>query len=351
MYPLRQNWDSSSGKVNISAYLFNDLNENGQYDIGDRAMADIVVSLSRNGMPISVARTNLNGFANFRASTTHEDSPLSQAGEYEFTAYLPRGWRNTTDNQTQQATLIEIPGSPAGVGLQEMLTPIGMARNKFLRGTYRGDKDGHILLQQDGKTLETINLTPGEQFIWRIQRGNYELITNGQSRPVVVGDYPVDVGLIGVEHSQGDRAYTIDFEGQAPTGLKKAPNGYGGLNWFNLNIMRANMGNGNIGYANGTTSGNHILYTSSGHPARIYAYTPFSLLSVNLTAAWPKSEGEEVILSFYRGDQLIQTDAVGLSAYSPVNYQPMIPDITRIEISTRHYWQMLMDDLTVSTTP
>ena len=350
-YPLRTDWQSSDKKVNISAYLFNDLNENGSYDIGDRAIANIAVGLSRNGTPIAASRTNLNGFANFRASTTQEDSPLSTAGNYEFGALIPRGWRVTTANQTQTRELIAIAGSPAGLGLTEMLTPIGISRNKFIRGTYLGEQDGHIELHQNGKAVAMADVTENDQFIWSVKRGEYTLMTNGVPRPVIVGDYPVDIGLAAVPVANDIAGRTIDFETGATTGLNKAQNGYAGLNWFNLNIMRSDHTPGSIGYSNGTTSGNHILYTSSGHPGRIYADTPFSLLSVNLSAAWPDSEGEEAVFSYYRDDVLVLTDTIGLSAYSPISYQPMIEGITRVEISTKHYWQLVIDDLVVLTAP
>ncbi len=314
-------------------------------------MVNIAVSLPQNRTPVAANRTNLNGFANFQASTTLEKSPLSSAGNYEFSTLIPRGWRVTTGNQTQQRELIAIVGSPAGLGLVKMLTPVGITRNKFIRGTYLGEMDGHIELQQNGKPVATADVTENDQFIWSVKRGEYTLITNGEPRPVVVGDYPVDIGLAGVPVADGLNGRKIDFETGAPTGLNKAPNGYAGLNWFNLNIMRSDHTPGSIGYANGTTSGNHILYTSSGHPGRIYADNPFSLLTVNLSAAWPGSEGEEAIFNYYRDDVLVLTDTIGLSAYSPISYQPMIEGITRVEISTKHYWQMVIDDLVVITNP
>jgi len=349
-YPMRSEWTESEGKVNISAYLFNDLNESGTYDVGDKALANIAVSLSQGGIPIAASRTNLNGFANFQASTTQEDSPLASAGTYEFGTLIPPGWHLTTGNMTQQRELIAISGSPAGVGLTEMLEPIGLARNKFIRGTYYGPKAGHVELQRNGETIASADLAPNEQFIWRAKRGEYTLVTNGYSRPVVVGNTPVDVGLVGLANVAKSTGRLIDFETGAPTGLNKAPNGYAGLNWFNLNIMSANFSNESIGYFNGATSGNNILYTSSGHPSKIYADTPFAFQSVNLTAAWPDSEGEEAVFSYYNGDTLVLTDSIGLSAYGPINYQPMIADVTRVEISTKHYWQMVIDDLVVSTT-
>lgn len=349
LYPLRQDWSQSDSGINISSYVFNDQNENGTYDLGDRAFADIVVSLGQGGLPLAAVRTNINGFANFTASTTKEDAPLSAPGTFEFTVVPPPGWRVTTDNLTQLRELISIQGSIAGVGLHEMMIPVGLSRKKFIRGTYRGDGAGQLELRQGDKVVARASLAPGEQFFWPVKRGEYMLVTNGHSRRVTVGNNPVDIGLAGVGKTADGQGRTIDFEGGAPSGLNKTPNGYGGLNWFNLNIMRSDFTPDSVGYINGATSGNHIVYTSSGHPSRIYADAPFDFHSINISAAWPKSEGEEVVFAYFNDDGLIFRDSIGLSAYGPINYQPLIKGVTLIEISTVHYWQMVIDDVVVTT--
>jgi hypothetical protein len=37
-----------------------------------------------------------------------------------------------------------------------------------------------------------------------------------------------------------------------------------------------------------------------------------------------------------------------VSASTPVHYLPMIADVTRVRLSTQHYRQMIMDDLTIA---
>ncbi len=111
-------------------------------------------------------------------------------------------------------------------------------------------------------------------------------------------------------------------------------------------------GGNNIGYINGTTSGNHILYSSSGHPAEIYLDQAFDFISVNLSVAWPKGEDEdedeEVVFEFYREETLIRRDSIGLSAYGVIAYQPRIAGITRVRLATKHNWQLVLDDLVVN---
>lgn len=348
-YALRTDWSQSLGKINISAFLFNDLNENGIYDLGDRAMSDVAVGLGQDDAPLAAARSNANGFANFEASITTENAPLSTPGMYEFVVLTPPGWRVTSDNAAQTRELVFIEGSNAGVGLREMLTPIGLTRYKFIRGTYLGTEPGNLVLRQGGQIIVDVSLAPDEQFLWPVEQGEYTLETNGQLRPVTVGANPVDIGQVGLVITAPNTGRQIDFEGGAPTGLNKIPNGYGGLNWFNLNIMQTTQTRGSIGYVNGATSGNSIVYTSSGHPSRIYADAPFDFISINLTAGWPESEGELATFAYYRGDTFLFEDVIGLSAFGPISYQPLAPGVTRIEISTRHYWQMVIDDVVVST--
>jgi hypothetical protein len=44
----------------------------------------------------------------------------------------------------------------------------------------------------------------------------------------------------------------------------------------------------------------------------------------------------------------IARDEVKLSALTPIHYLPMVADVTRVRLSTVHYWQMIMDDLTIA---
>ncbi|MCF6304824.1 MAG: hypothetical protein L3J33_05590 [Rhodobacteraceae bacterium] len=346
---MRSDWALSNGQTNLSVYVFNDLNANGIYDLGDRSFADIAVAMAFEGSTKAAIRSNLNGFANFAASTSAEGVPISELGRYDFMVLVPPGWYISTENTNQIRDLMLVKGSNPGVGFARMLDPVGLVRHKFIRGTFAGDNTGLVQLMQGDAVIVTANLTPGQQFLWPVQPGEYRLVSETYSRDILVGNFPVDIGNIDQIVLADTIGQTIDFENMAPTGLQKAPNGYGGLNWFNLNILRANSDGNNIGYINGTTSGNHILYSSSGHPAEIYLDQPFDFISVNLSVAWPKAEGEEVVFEFYREETLIRRDSIGLSAYGVIAYQPRIAGITRVRLATKHNWQLVLDDLVVNT--
>lgn len=88
--------------------------------------------------------------------------------------------------------------------------------------------------------------------------------------------------------------------------------------------------------------------SSSGHPAEFSSEKPFGFHSVMLTAAWLKSEGETALVESWLGDKLIASDTIILSALAPVHYAPMLAAVTRVRLSTSHYWQLVLDDLVVA---
>ena len=346
-YPTRTDWTDSHGETNLSVFVFNDLNNNGAYDLGDRAMAGIATGLSQNGAPVSLVRSNINGFANYPASSSQGSAPLASAGMYDFEVFVPPGWRISTGNKVQSRTLVAVPGSNAGLGFATMLNPVGLARYGFIRGTYDFPEAGTLRLLQNGAEIASAALTPGEQFLWPVAPGRYDLEIGEVQHSVQVGPYPVDIGAVNASPQAPPAGSVIDFENMAPSGLQKVPNGYGGLNWFNLNIMASAKAKGDVGYVNGASSGYNILYTSSGHPATIYADSPFDFIEVNLSLAWPEAEGETLEMAFYRGKTMIARDVIGLSAYGPITYQPRLSGVTRVEISTTHNWQAVLDDLVI----
>ena len=128
------------------------------------------------------------------------------------------------------------------------------------------------------------------------------------------------------------------------------PSGHGGLGWYNLIAMHQRFGGG-PGYINGTLSGEFIAYNSSGHPAAVFSDRPFDLAGVDLAVGWNDAEGETVSIRAWRGDTLAYEDTVRLSAMGPARFAADYSAVNRIEFSTAHYWQMVMDDFTYAIAP
>lgn len=346
LYETRTDWSGqASGSLNLSAFLFNDLNENGTWDDGDRVMPAVAVALAKDGVGVKIARANANGFANFPSSTVDENAVIDEPATYTFQVIPPPGWRVTTGNTAQEFEAVLRPGSPVGIGLTDMPHPIGLAREKFIQGAYAGRDAGEITLTRDGKRILGGAISAGDTFTLKVPRGRYVLSDGSVSREVEVGDNPVDIGRLSARDAPDGTEVVADFDDLTDIGLKKVPNGYRGVNWFNLNAMRREYTRGSIGYVNGNTSGSYIAYTSSGHPAEITSDEPFGLVSMQMTASWGAAEGETAIIEYWRGEEKILTDQVRLSVMGPVRYAPRIGGITRVRISAAHFWQIALDDI------
>ncbi len=348
LYPRRTDWSESAGQVKISSYVYHDYNDNGIYDLGDRAFAHIVAALGFEEVALTSVRTNSNGFANFTSSAVVEGTDLSKPGLYELAIIPPPGWRITSGNAIQPRELIVVSGSNGGFGLANMPVPVGLSQIKFVRGTYDGALPAQARVLKDGLVVAERSVNDDGQFIVPVSTGDYILEIGGIRQNIRVDRFPLDIGLFDETYVTDKSEQEYGFDDLAPKGLQKVPNGYAGLMWFNFNALSSSFAARSVGYQNGATSGEIILYTSSGHPTELSSDTPFDFLSVNLSVAWPEAEGEEAIIEYYRGDKLVLTDAVALSVYGPVSYQPMMRDVTQVKIRSKHYWQIVLDDMVVA---
>ncbi len=339
------------GSLNYSSFVYLDVDRNGRYSLADRPMGGIVVRLSGKGGHLSSVRTNLNGFANFTTSARSRRADIHAAGNYTFTVSVPPGWRCTSGNEIQTAAFDFIAGSPAGIGAPEMVTPVGLAPIRFVRGRTAGGP-ATLSFLQGGESIFRQVLDPDGPFRVEAPEGADAIALEGPDfkRSLVLSTYSTDLGLVSPERSalaSDSVLETVDFDGVTPRGLRKIPSGYAGLNWFNLNAISRDFHAGSEGYVNGTTSGDHSCYTSSGHPAEIWSERPFGFHSVMLSSAWLTAESEIAQIDSWLGDTLVASDLVAVSALGPVRYAPMLEAVTRIRLSSKRYWQLVVDDLTV----
>jgi hypothetical protein len=352
-YEARSDWTRSDGQLNYSSFVFFDVDRDGCYGLGDRPMGGIRVRLLKDGRQVASARTNTNGFANFTTSTRKRKAPIGSPGRYEFVVSVPGGWAATSGNDRQVAEFKLVPGSSSGIGADEMIKPVGLAPDRVLRGRLLPGAALSVEALHRGSVVDESELSNQVDFRYRVPDTADEigLSIAGSRWRVAAYDYPVDVGLLDPGKGSldpGRTVETIGFDDVNPRGLRKIPSGYAGLSWFNLNAMGRDFAGSSEGYVNGNTSGEHIAYTSSGHPAELYADAPFDFIGVHLTAAWLKSEGEIGRIESWRGDRLVASDAVVLSALTPVYYNPMLPCVARVRFSTDHQWQMVLDDLVIA---
>jgi hypothetical protein len=349
-YPVRTDWRSSSGRRKYSSFVYFDVDRDGVYGLTDRPMGGIVVRLRAGDRHKATARTNVNGFANFSAAIKRK-AYINRPGEYEFAVSVPPGWIATSKNDVQSRRFKAVPGSPAGLDAEEMVRPVGIAPERFVRGVLPAGLAASAVIRAGDKEVAAHEVSGA--FLVKVPEGADGMTLRGEGldRPIPLGAYPVELGRFDarrVRPATGKQPMTIGFDDATTRALLKVPCGYAGLNWFNLNIIRRDFEGNYQGYVNCNTSSEHSVYTSSGHPAEFWSDAPFDFVGAMLSVAWLNGEGETGIIECFRGETLALRDEVKLSALTPVHYLPMIADVTRVRLSTLHYWQMIMDDLTIA---
>ncbi|MGX5842421.1 hypothetical protein ACWGTI_17030 [Mesorhizobium sp. ArgA1] len=353
-YAVRRDWSDSRGQLNYSSFVYFDADRDGRYGLGDRPMAGIMVRLhDGEGRLVAAARSNRAGFANFKTSTKRRAAPIHVPGNYRFTVSVPPGWRSSSANEVQSQHVQSLPGSPTGLVTEAMLQPVGLFPARQLSGRVADNISASVSVTRNGQVVAVHSLGNGAGF--RVDLPDdvdaVEITGDGVARRLALSAYPTEVGLLSPENAAIDGAaslQTIGFDDVTGRGLRKVPSGYAGFTWFNLNAMARDHIDGSEGYVNGNISGDHVCYTSSGHPAEFSSDRPFGFHSVMLTAAWLKSEGETALIESWLGDRLVASDTVTLSALAPVHYAPMLAAVTRVRFSTRHYWQLVLEDLVVA---
>jgi len=351
-YGVRTHWEKSGGKVNYSSFVFFDTDRDGRYGLADRPLGGIHVRLFAGDKHLRRSVTNINGFANFLSSTTLRRAPIRIPGTYRFEVSVPPGWVATGGNTVQSASFSRMPGSPAGLGAEGMLRPVGLAPVRHVGGLVSAT-GAAITACRGNEVVAALDLDAGTRFRFDLPEAADAVTVTGGGLDLAfpAGAYPVELGTVSPEQPalRADTACrTIDFDDLTESDLKKVPNGYAGLDWFNLNAMSRELTPSGCGYSNGTTSGDYAVYTSSGHPAEISCGTPFGLYSMMLTAAHAQSEGEIALVECWCRETLLRTDRIILSSLMPVRYLPMLPAVTRIRLSTEHYWQLVIDDVVVT---
>ncbi|OHV89584.1 hypothetical protein [Mesorhizobium sp. ORS 3428] len=350
-YTARIDWSRSRQAINYSSFVFMDVDGDGRFGEADRPIGGIVVRVfDGKGAFVASARTNSSGFANFPMSTRKRWASLRVPGTYRFSVSVPQGWLVSTGNENQSLRLIELPGSPAGLVGEALPAMVGLIPGRSLRGIVPAAAQATLSLLGKGEVLETRPLAPGS-FRIDLPAGadTLEISGPGLERRLALSPYPTDLGELRPDAIDGEAPLSrIGFDDVTALVFKKVPSGHAGLEWRNINAIARNYVNDCEGYLNGNVSGNHTAYTSSGHPAEFRSATPFGFHSVMLAAAWLRSEGEVALIESWLGDELVAYDEVVLSALAPVHYAPMLKAVTRVRVSTRHYWQLVLDDLVLA---
>lgn len=362
-----RNWRRAApSPLNISLFTFSDRNRSGRYDVGDQPLANVAVRLRRPGGAMHLARSNVNGFANFAMQLGGDDVSVSTPGaDYEFEVLVPPEWRVTSDNSRQKVRFRAVAGSISGLGAEQPPAAVGLAPPPRIFLSLP-DSDAGTSLTLTASLLADMPASPdaiegmpkaGELAItaapgtWRTRLHSdtgtlWDREVQLRYAPVQLSRQPPapeDTAQAPVPST----AVRVDFDDQQRSYIEKLPNGYAGLSWDYLLAVDNQFYEG-PGYVNGLTSGANVAYNSSGHPVTIRADGAdgrFDFVGAFFAAAWPEAEGETLIVTAWRDLQEVARDTITLSHLTPLYFQADYQDISRLELRTEHYWQFVTDDM------
>lgn len=350
---------------NISHYIYHDLNRNGIYDIEDQPMMKIAVKMTRPDGTSVVRRSNLNGFVNFRHSLTEEGVDVKEPGEYTFEVLEPNGWEITSNNKVQKVTYSIDKELRSGFYVDNVPEPVGIVPVLKISGTVKKLKENDGITLAKGKDVSIIATSPGGkelevkvnkkgEYTFAVDSGIWELVFHSSDgythkRTVRVDRSPVKMSVMilgkSEEPQRKENKQLVDFENLTYSTIQKMPNGVAGLNWTNMIITHNQFYKGE-GYVNCTTSGEYIGYNTSGHPVTIELQDGFDFYGAYFGVAWLNSaEGETLEVKAWRNEELVVDEEYKLSALGPFWLDADYRNITKLELSSKHYWQFVVDDM------
>lgn len=359
-YSKRTDWDQPSGDgVNISSFVFRDLNLDSVYNLGDKPMAAIAFELSGQGRQPEIFRSNISGVANYKMSATLKDHDITEPGLYQARIIIPPGWFTTTKDAESQVVAFEsFPGAPADMVARKPLRPVGLAPKLSISGHIKDAKDPAATIQlritSPKNETQDVVIGPDGSFNASAERGQWTLratnpATGAQvERVVEVGQAPVylsTIELVRQDPSRLPMRRVTNFDTLINSGaIAEIPNGYDGIDWQYF-VVTHNRNYAGEGYINNTMSGEYLAYNASGHPIAIESKTGIDFVGGYFGLAWLNSEGEIVTVRAWRQDKVAYEDEFELSSLGPVRFDADYRGVTRVEFATKHFWQFVFDDL------
>jgi hypothetical protein len=368
-YSPRANWDIYTGdKLNMSSFIYRDRNRNGRYDVGDRALASVAVDVTKPDGTNSRSWSNINGFANFVMSAQQDDGDIRIPGKYAFDVVTPPRWKVTSGSAEQKVDFVLFPGAYADIIAKNPAVPTGLAPDLSISGrvTRRDAKrtavpaaGAHLILRHGNETRDVPALPADGKFSVDVTAGNWTVEISDAAnktearRTVSVKDEPVFMSAIALGDAVPEAlpvSEKVDFEDITQGTLAKIPSGTGGVDWSNM-VATEMLFYDSEGTVNGVMSGHYIGYNGSAHPVTISHAEGFDFVGGYFSLGWLRAEGEELLVEAWRGDKLVGSESVVLSAMGPVWFDADYRSIDRLVLKTKHYWQFVTDDLQIRLPP
>ncbi|NNJ27386.1 hypothetical protein [Alienimonas chondri] len=147
-------------------------------------------------------------------------------------------------------------------------------------------------------------------------------------------------------------ADVLTFDDVTEESWTRIPDGYGGLNWTDLNVLRP-QSERRTGYTNGVVSGDYVAYNPFSAVASASAGSYFTFQGAYLTAAW--NYRLNITVDGYRDGELIYTETVVVSPSEPTWFDFDYCDIDTLSFTSfggvnaglgRYGTHFAMDDFT-----
>ncbi len=337
--------------LNVSQYIFWDVNADGIYDIGDRVLSGVPVQLWRPDGSFVERTSNTGGFTNFTNSIGVDAADVSVPGDYTFDVRAPKGWSITTGNAVQEVKYEAAPGTRPGIIADVVPHPVGLTPVLAVEGRRTGDEtltlvadDGSATdIVPDGDGVYSTPITNGG--LWRIQ---WRADPASGTRSFEVRDLPV---WISTWRAPPDRARdaqvtTVDFQDITNGTIQKVPTSYRGLIWENAVVVDRESYGGE-GYVNVAMGRKYVAYGSSGYPVSISRDEPFDLVGATIALAWLIGEDESVEVTAWRGGDVVHQETLSVSAINPIWFDANYRGINRVTFQTEKNWQIVIGELEV----
>lgn len=373
-YQKQHRWEViRPGVANVSHYIYHDINREGNYDLNAKPMMIVAVKMTRPDGSYRIRRSNINGFVNFINTIVDQSNSevsnqidVREPGEYTFEVQVPDGWYVTSDNAIQKITYVEAPNTRPGIICLETPTPVGLAQKVIISGSVFKrvgaglekvvDQEVTVKAIFENGFSQQIELKDGE---YSLDVGRYkgaltllfESDFGNSVRMIDVDIYPINLSATVLGDADRDlqkRAITVvDFENITVAPIQKVPNGIAGVNWHNLIVCDNKLYNGE-GYNNGCIDGSYVGYNTSGYPVTIELEEGFDFYGAYFSVAWLSSaEGETLSIEVWRDDELVTKEEFTLSALGPFWLDAKWANVTKIVLSTKHYWQFVVDHIKI----
>lgn len=355
-YPRLGAASTKGGFLNISCFIYRDIDRDGQYGLADRPYAGMTLVLSRPHGGTVTTQSNISGFANLRMAAGRKDLDVYEPGAHTYRATPSAPWRVTSGNAEQSVEFKLLEGSPVGIVATDTCAPIGVAEALTVSGTVRADLLGLPVslkaVSADGRS-QALEVSAKGAFSFAAEPGDWQLTLTAAdgrsaSRTVQVQRTPVVVSMLDLSapHSAPKpQPVTAGFDTLTSSDtLLEVPNGYAGVNWRNWVATHSKLYGAN-GYMNGTVSAEYVAYNSSGHPATISADRPFDLDGAFVSIAFTDAKRHDIRIRAWRGSTLVHEDRIRATPEGPLYFAAGYRDITQVEFASTGYWQVVIDDV------